>query len=125
MSLLGVDLGTTGIKCIAYNEDGRVLGKTYREYALSTPEPGIVELDPKTVWHSLCQNIGKLNEFQEIAKDPINALSISVSGDEALPIDSSGNPIYNTIMSMDKRGGEENNYINMTFGAVIKYAITM
>ena len=124
MSLLGIDLGTTGIKCIVYNEDGKVLGKTYREYTLSTPRPGIVELDPKTVWSRLGQNIGKLNEFQEIAKDPIEALSISVSGDEALPIDSNGNPIYNTIMSMDKRGREENNYINKILGAEKIYEIT-
>ena len=124
MSLLGIDLGTSGVKCIAYNEIGKLLGKTYIEYDLLTPRQGIVELDPVKVWDNLCSNIIKLNKFSEVSKDPIEALSISVSGDEALPIDKSGNPIYNTIMSMDKRGGEENDYINHVLGAEKIYEIT-
>ena len=124
MSLLGIDLGTSGVKCIAYNEIGKLLGKTYIEYDLLTPRQGIVELDPVKVWNNLCSNITKLNKFSEVSKDPIEALSISVSGDETLPIDKNGKPIYNTIMSMDKRGGEENDYINQVLGAENIYEIT-
>lgn len=124
MSLLGIDLGTTGIKCAAYNEDGKMLKKTYREYPLYMPKKGVVELDPNIVWDRLCKNIKELNSFEELRNDPVEALSISVSGDEAMPVDSKGNPLYNTIMAMDKRGEKENDWINHIIGKEKIYSIT-
>lgn len=124
MSLLGIDLGTSGVKCVAYNTDGSPIKKVYREYALFTPDIGTVELDPGLVWENLKKNFIELNSFEELKKDPVTALSISVSGDEALPIDKNGKVLYNTIMSMDKRGSKENEYINQAAGAENIYKIT-
>lgn len=124
MSLLGIDLGTSGIKCVAYNENGKVLAKTYKENNLNTPGPGIVELNPNNVWSSLCENIRELSRTENVKKDPVEALSISVSGDEALPIDKKGDPLYNTIMSMDKRGLQENKFVNGVVGMEKIYKIT-
>lgn len=124
MSFLGIDLGTTGVKCIAYNEDGQSLAKAYREYMLYTPSPDIVELDPNVVWESLCLNIKELSVQEKIKKDPICALSISVSGNESLPVDNNGNALYNVIMSMDKRGIQENNWINSRIDVERLYEIT-
>ena len=124
MSLLGIDLGTTGIKCVAYSEDGKNLGRTYREYELYMPKKGIVELDPNRVWSKLCSNLQEINSFKKIQDDPIEALSISVSGDEALPVNKKGIPLYNTIMAMDKRGEKENNWINQIIGSENLYKIT-
>ena len=124
MSFLGIDLGTTGIKCVAYNEDGQLLAKAYREYSLYTPSPDIAELDPNAVWKSLVLNIKELNAQEEIKNDPICALSISVSGNEALPVDKNGNALYNVIMSMDKRGMEENDWINSQIDRERLYEIT-
>ncbi|MCL6087708.1 MAG: FGGY family carbohydrate kinase, partial [Actinobacteria bacterium] len=76
------------------------------------------------VWENLKKNLIELNSFEKIKKDPITALSISVSGDEALPIDKNGNVLYNTIMSMDKRGDKENECINNLIGAEQVYRIT-
>ncbi|MHB1275136.1 MAG: FGGY-family carbohydrate kinase [Candidatus Humimicrobiaceae bacterium] len=124
MSLLGIDLGTSGIKCVAYNLKGSPLKKVYQEYTLYTPDIGTVELNPDLVWESLKKNLTELNSSEEIRKDPITALSISVSGDETLPIDKNGRVLYNTIMSMDKRGVEENSYINDLIGSEEIYKIT-
>lgn len=124
MSLLGIDLGTSGIKCVAYNIDGKPLARAYREHLLYTPELGVVELDPRIVWYNLKENIKELNSKEAIIKDPINSLSVSVSADEALPINKKGEILYNTIMSMDKRGREENNYINSIIGAEKVFKLT-
>jgi xylulokinase len=124
LSLLGIDLGTTGIKCAAFNENGIMLGKTYREYQLLMPKKGFVELDANVVWKSLCESLKELNSFEIIRKDPVEALSISVSADEIVPVDKNGNALYNTIMAMDKRGTRENNLINKKIGAERIYRIT-
>ncbi len=124
MSLLGIDLGTTGIKCVAYNEDGEILGKTYREYQLHMPKTGVTELNQNLVIDSLFKNLEELNSFEAVLKDPVEALSVSVSGDESMPIDKKGKPLYNTIMAMDKRGYKENEWINEIIGAERIYKIT-
>ena len=40
MSLLGIDIGTTGCKAIVFRVDGQVLGHAYREYPLIHPRDG-------------------------------------------------------------------------------------
>ena len=40
MSLLGIDVGTTGCKVIAFHEDGEILAQAYGEYPLIHPQPG-------------------------------------------------------------------------------------
>jgi gluconokinase len=43
---IGVDVGTTGVRAVAYQPDGQCLGSSSREYALYTPHPGWAEQDP-------------------------------------------------------------------------------
>ena len=40
MSLVGLDVGTTGCKAIAFSRDGQILAHAYREYPLHFPRPG-------------------------------------------------------------------------------------
>jgi len=38
--VLGIDVGTSGLKAIALGESGAVVGRAERSYPLSTPRPG-------------------------------------------------------------------------------------
>ncbi len=44
--LVGLDIGTTGVKALALSRDGVVTGRAEEEYPLSTPRPGWAEQDP-------------------------------------------------------------------------------
>ena len=50
MSVLAIDAGTTGITVLIVDGAGRVLGKGYREFPQSFPQPGWVEHDPEDWW---------------------------------------------------------------------------
>jgi xylulokinase len=50
--LVGLDVGTTGVKAVAISPDGRVLAAASEEYALSTPHPGWAEQDPEDWWRA-------------------------------------------------------------------------
>jgi xylulokinase len=50
--LVGIDVGTTGVKAIAITPDGDVVGRAERSYALSTPRPGWSEQDPEGWWRA-------------------------------------------------------------------------
>ncbi len=49
MSLMGVDVGTTGVKAAVFNETGDILGTAYEEYPLIFPFTGAAELDSSAV----------------------------------------------------------------------------
>ena len=50
--LVGLDVGTTGVKAVAISPDGRVLASASEEYPLSTPRPGWAEQDPEDWWRA-------------------------------------------------------------------------
>ena len=50
--LVGLDVGTTGVKAVAISPDGEVLARAEEEYPLSTPRPGWAEQDPEDWWRA-------------------------------------------------------------------------
>src|SRR5271166_4773562 len=52
MALLGIDLGTSSVKVILLDEDGRILARSKADYVALTPHPGWVEIDPAQWWQA-------------------------------------------------------------------------
>jgi xylulokinase len=51
-TLIGLDVGTSGVKGIAIDADGAVLAVAEEPYPLSTPQPGWSEQDPEDWWRA-------------------------------------------------------------------------
>jgi xylulokinase len=51
-TLVGLDVGTTGVKAVAISPDGEVLATEEEQYPLSTPHPGWAEQDPEDWWRA-------------------------------------------------------------------------
>jgi xylulokinase len=104
LSLLGIDLGTTGCKAGAIDENGRFLALAYREYEMLHPQPGWAELDSQAVW-------GKVKEvIKEVAAatkdDPITAVSSSSMGEAMTPVSADRQILGNCLIGFDSRGDE-------------------
>jgi xylulokinase len=50
--LVGLDVGTSGVKALALSRRGEVLARAERPYPLSTPRPGWAEQDPEDWWRA-------------------------------------------------------------------------
>ena len=59
-TLVGLDVGTTGVKALAISPDGAVVGKAEEEYPLSTPRPGWSEQHPDDWWRASERALGRL-----------------------------------------------------------------
>jgi len=105
MSLLGVDIGSTGTKAVIFDVQGTVLGAAYREYPEIRPKPGWFELDPQTVWTAFTDVVAQAASNSK--SDPVQALSISALGVAVTPIDADGNFLYNTITAPDSRASRQ------------------
>jgi len=59
-ALIGLDVGTTGVKALAVSPDGEVLARAERGYDLSSPRPGWSEQDPEDWWRAAQDALGAL-----------------------------------------------------------------
>ena len=100
MALLGVDAGITGVKAVAFSENGHILSQSYREYPLYQPRRGWSELDPDELWEAAASVI---TEAARDAGEKITALGVSSMGEAAVPVDGSGRPVARIISPMDRR----------------------
>jgi xylulokinase len=51
-ALIGLDVGTSGVKGIALSDEGELLATAEEGYPLSTPHPGWAEQDPEDWWQA-------------------------------------------------------------------------
>ncbi len=101
MSLLGLDVGTTGCKSVIFNEEGAILTQAYREYPEIYPRPGWVEMDPERIWTAIKEVIRE--SASKAGKDKVQALCLSILGVAVTPLDKSGQPLYNSLTAVDGR----------------------
>jgi glycerol kinase len=53
VTVLAIDVGTTGVTALVVAEDGRVLARGYQEFAQHFPQPGWVEHEPEEIWQAV------------------------------------------------------------------------
>lgn len=100
MSLLGIDVGTTACKSVAFDPSGRALASSAREYPLQTPLPGHLELDANTVWEAVATTVREVNAA---LTDPVVAIAISSQGEAVTPVAADGSVLAGSPVTFDTR----------------------
>ena len=101
--LLGIDIGTSGIKLGIVDGDGKLLGTATARHDVSRPQPGWAEMDT-AVWlegihialPAACQEAG-------IEPSHIDAVGFSAMYPVLVPLDSQLTPIHPGILYCDQR----------------------
>ncbi len=122
MSLIGLDVGTTGCKAIVFDAAGRVLSQASREYSILTPQPNWAEQDAERVWTLAWEALREA--VSKNRGEPPRALALSVQGEAVIPVDVEGRALRHAILGMDTRTGEENRWLVEQFGAETLFART-
>ncbi len=104
MSLLGIDVGTTGCKAAAFSTEGRIIASAYEEYDIRRPGPGWAELDTAEVWEKVKRTIRAV--VSKSAGDPVTALAVSSLGEAVVPVSESREILGPSILNLDVRGEE-------------------
>ena len=115
MSILGLDIGTTGCKAVVFDTDGSVLSLAAREYSILTPHPNWAEQDAEQVWQLAWDALREA--VAKTPHDPPTAVALSVQGEAIIPVDADGRALRPAILGMDTRTGDENLWLADRFGA--------
>lgn len=121
MSLLGIDVGTTGCKAAAFTPDGRQLALAYEEYDVTSPSPGQAELDPAEVWAKVVRVIRSVST--QVRADAVEAVAVSSLGEAVVPVGRDRSVLGPSILNFDSRGGQYIEGLKRAFDAEAFYRV--
>ena len=104
MSLLGIDVGTSGCKAALFSAGGELLAAAYAEYDIDHPQPGYAELDALRVWETVKGLVARAAASME--SDPVRALAVSSMGEAVVPVTRERQILGPSIINFDRRGEE-------------------
>jgi len=121
---LGIDIGTTNVKCVLFGERIRMVEEASYEYPTLFPRPSWVEQDPDFWWKGAVITIKTVLSKSEIDPADIKAIAVSCQSPCVLLVDKLGNPLHNALIWMDRRSTEEVNLLNQLIGSDKIFEIT-
>jgi xylulokinase len=122
--LLGIDAGTTAMKAVLFDQDGRAWGQASQEYQLRTLAPDRVEMEPERYWEACCACTRRAVQEAGIRPVEIAALAISSQGETLIAVDEAGQALYPAIVWLDNRSQAEADEIKAHFGVEAAFQIT-
>jgi xylulokinase len=99
--LVGLDVGTTGVKALRISAEGEVLARAEEEYPLATPQPGWAEQDPEDWWRAA------ESALAQVRGDGVAGIGLSGQMHGLVALDEAHSVLRPAILWNDQRTGEE------------------
>ncbi|MCV7233291.1 xylulokinase [Mycobacterium branderi] len=96
---LGIDIGSTAVKAVAADENGRVIARARIPHQLRVPAPDRLEHDADEAWRR-----GPLAALDRLARPDAKAAAVSAMVPSLTAVDSTGRPITPGLLYGDGRG---------------------
>lgn len=104
--IIGVDVGLTGMKAVAFTAEGDVAYESREASPQKMPQPHWVERDGREFWGLFSRMTRNLTAQIDAGSDSIAVIGVSAHGDGAWLIDEHGDAVRPGILSLDSRGME-------------------
>ncbi|HEX8854767.1 MAG TPA: glycerol kinase GlpK [Thermoleophilaceae bacterium] len=102
--ILAIDQGTTGTKCIVFDDQARVAGRAYSEFQQHFPRPGWVEHDAHEIWEVTRRVAHEALDAAGISGRDLDAIGITNQRETVVawePI--TGEPLHRALVWQDRR----------------------
>ncbi len=105
--IVAFDQGTTSSRAVLFDDKGKIVGVSQKEFTQIFPKSGWVEHDPEEIWKSQSDVFSSLLKDHKVSIEDIRAIGITNQRETAVVWDKqTGEPIYNAIVWQDKRTSE-------------------
>src|SRR5699024_3527986 len=112
--VIGVDIGTSGLKSIVVNRDGKVVDSHSISYKTTHLKSGYSEMDQDIWYEAIVNSITHL--LKKLNKQSITGISFSGQMHGLVVVDESGDSIRSAILWNDTRTSQEVEEIKETLG---------
>jgi xylulokinase len=114
--LLGIDLGTSGVKVLAIDKKGRTLATAMESYPLIQPKPGWSEQNPDDWWAGVKKAIQKILSDPALSNTAVEALALSGQMHGSVFLDDQNEVIRRPLLWNDTRTFPQCRAINEKIG---------
>ncbi len=105
MYVIGLDIGTSGVKSTVFDENAVIVSHSYEEYEIICEGPGLFELDPNVLREAAFRVLA--GSVKNCRRDEVRAICVTSFGESFVCLDAEDRVLSNTMIYMDKRGTEE------------------
>ena len=114
MLFVGVDLGTSAVKLLLMDENGKIKNIVSKEYPLYFPHPGWSEQKPEDWFAQSMEGMKELTK--DIDRAQVAGIGFGGQMHGLVTLDKDDNVIRPAILWNDGRTGEETEYLNTVIG---------
>ena len=116
MNLMGIDMGTTSVKAVCFNDKLEELYSSNIDYIIES-HGDIVEFEAVKYWEIVRDELDKLDIT-------VDALAVDTQCETLILTDEDGNPVRKAIVWLDNRATKEAEEIEAHFGRKKVYEVT-
>ncbi len=125
ISVLGIDVGTTGSRAILVDGDGHVAGAATAEHvAFASPQTAWAEQEPEDWWRATRDAVRKAIATSQVDPRSVQAIGLSGQMHGAVLLDDVGQVVRPAIIWCDQRTEAECRWLTDTIGATRLLALT-
>lgn len=114
MFYIGIDLGTSSVKLLLVDAEGKIHKSVSRDYPLYFPHPGWSEQNPEDWWNAVCEGLTELTDG--IDKSAIAGIGCGGQMHGLVALDENDAVIRPAILWNDGRTAAEVEYLNTVIG---------
>lgn len=114
--LIGIDLGTSGVKTVLFDESGKPVASSTVEYPLYQPNLGWAEQDPEDWWKGTCESINNVMLKSGVNKQDVKGVGLSGQMHGAVLLDKNDKVLRKAIIWCDQRSAAECDQITQLVG---------
>lgn len=103
--LLGIDIGTTGVRVAVFTEDGQVLAEASVACPHDAPEVGWAEADPDAWWRGIVRALGEIGLAVRLVD--IRAVAVTGQAPTVVLVDRDARVVRPAILWLDTRAAAE------------------
>ena len=104
--MLGVDLGSSGIRVAVVDPDGRALASATESIPLRLLPDGTAEQDPEAIWSAFGRSVLRALERAPAAARRVAAILCGSQFSSLVPVDREGRPVGPLVLYLDTRAAE-------------------
>ncbi|MBW2123432.1 MAG: carbohydrate kinase [Deltaproteobacteria bacterium] len=104
--LLGIDAGTSVVKTVVFDEDGREIAVSRERVPVETTRPNWAEQDMDLVWSAVKKTVSRCLKGHGISASDIAGVGVAGQGDGCRLVDSHLRPVRKAVLWTDGRAGE-------------------
>jgi xylulokinase len=107
MTVLAWDIGTSGVKAVVVDRDGRIVGSTRRGYGVTAGPDGAVEQDLDAIDRAIGEATRELLEQPGVTAADIEAVGLTAQMFDLAPVDAAGAQTFPMLSWLDQRAVQE------------------